>query len=249
MKKLKLNNKGFAVSIILYTAVILIVLILFLILSIMATITKNKIDVVDNIKEEVSGNKDKKSSSLGELILTASDNKISGIWHDSNFNIIINEKVTTEASVPLTYYYGTDSASIDTIVEDNKIAITNDTKDITYYVKGCRDVEKTVCTKTASYLVNLQKAKPDFTITGEGTTPVTAREYTITNINSLSGIKHFEYYVSDFNIEPSEDDDLLILDSALSKFTITEKGTYIYIRAVSNSNVKSSWKKYNLYVS
>lgn len=50
----KLNNKGFAVSIILYSIVAIILLIFTITISVYATNLHNKTSQVDNIKENLS---------------------------------------------------------------------------------------------------------------------------------------------------------------------------------------------------
>ena len=62
MKK-RLNNKGFAVSLILYTSVTLVIIVLILIVSILSTNWKNKSLIVDNIKKNMSGVEEKKKES------------------------------------------------------------------------------------------------------------------------------------------------------------------------------------------
>ena len=52
---MKLNNKGFAVSIILYSISAVIVLILILILAVDKANVRNEINMSDKIKEELSG--------------------------------------------------------------------------------------------------------------------------------------------------------------------------------------------------
>lgn len=49
-----LNNKGFAISIILYSISAIIVVILLMILAVNATNTHNKDNMVDEIKQKVS---------------------------------------------------------------------------------------------------------------------------------------------------------------------------------------------------
>ncbi len=51
----KLNQKGFAVSIILYTAATIVVLVLLLILSLLSANNRNTNSIVDSVKEHVSG--------------------------------------------------------------------------------------------------------------------------------------------------------------------------------------------------
>jgi len=51
----KLNEKGFAVSVILYASATILVLVLILILSVLSTSSKNTLNLVDRVKEQVSG--------------------------------------------------------------------------------------------------------------------------------------------------------------------------------------------------
>ena len=52
---MKLNNKGFAVSIILYSITAVVVLVLLLILAVDASNVKNSSELADEIKENISG--------------------------------------------------------------------------------------------------------------------------------------------------------------------------------------------------
>ncbi len=51
----KLDNRGFAVTVVLYTSATIIVLVLILILSVLSTNNKNTLDLTDMVKEQVSG--------------------------------------------------------------------------------------------------------------------------------------------------------------------------------------------------
>ena len=51
---MKLNNKGFAASIILYSIIAVIIIVLILILAIYATNTHNKSSLGDTVKEKIS---------------------------------------------------------------------------------------------------------------------------------------------------------------------------------------------------
>jgi len=51
----KLNEKGFAVAVILYASATILVLVLILILSVLSTSSKNTSSLVDMVKEQVSG--------------------------------------------------------------------------------------------------------------------------------------------------------------------------------------------------
>lgn len=50
-----LNNKGFAISVILYSISAIIVVVLFLILSVVASNVHNTSDMAEQIKKEISG--------------------------------------------------------------------------------------------------------------------------------------------------------------------------------------------------
>lgn len=50
-----LNNKGFAVSIILYSISAIIIVVLLLILAVSATNAHNTRDISDKVKQEISG--------------------------------------------------------------------------------------------------------------------------------------------------------------------------------------------------
>lgn len=51
---MKLNNKGFAASIILYSIVAVIVIVLIVILSVYATNVHNKTSLADEVKENIA---------------------------------------------------------------------------------------------------------------------------------------------------------------------------------------------------
>lgn len=51
----RMNNKGFAVSVVLYASATIIVLVLLLILSVLSTTSKNTYDLGEMVKEQVSG--------------------------------------------------------------------------------------------------------------------------------------------------------------------------------------------------
>ena len=69
---MKLNNKGFAVSIILYSIIVVIILVLTLILSVYATNIRNKISLADNVKGRII---DKEVIDLDTLSAHVSINK------------------------------------------------------------------------------------------------------------------------------------------------------------------------------
>lgn len=247
MKKKVLNNKGFAVSMIIYTSVTLVVLILILIVSILSTGFQSKNLIVDDIKEEVSGTLDKKSESLGDIIITTSDSKMSGQWHTADFNLIFSKPAQngTEVSFPVTYYYGTSVDDVNTVLSGNTLSVTSDTEGTSYFVRACRGSGKDVCSKVGTYLVRMDKLPPTIEVTGASTTWATSRTLNVT-FTALSKIAYYEYYVSDFTNTPTELDELKTFTS--NQIVINEPGKYIFIRPINGATVKGDWKPYNLYV-
>lgn len=247
MKKRFLNNKGFAVSMILYAAVTLVVLILILIISILSTEWKSKSLIVDTIKKEVSGIEDKKSESLGNIIITSSDNKKSGEWHTTNITLNLSKPTQngTEITAPITYYYGTSSNNVNTKLAGNKISITQNTTATNYYVRACRDSNKYVCSKIGVYLVKMDKDKPTISVSGTSTTWSNSKTLTITP-TSLSGISYYEYYVTDSTDTPTSLDEIKTFTE--NQIIINEKGQYIFIRPINKAGIKGNWNYYNLYV-
>ena len=247
MKKRVLNNKGFAVSLVLYTSVTLVVLILILIISILSTGWKSRSLIVDDIKKEVSGVEYKKFQSLGDIIITASDNKTSGQWHTTNIELTFSKPTQngTEVNFPVTYYYGTSSDSINTKLTNNKISVTDNTDGTNYFVRACRGTTKDVCSKVGVYLVKIDKEPPTITVAGASTTLATSRTLTITP-TSLSQIAYYQYYVSNFTDMPSDNDEIKTFSE--NQVIISDVGTYIFIRPVNKAGVKGSWSRHNLYV-
>lgn len=239
----KINNKGFAASVVLYAAVTLVALILFLILSVLSTSLNNKNLIVDDIKKEVSGSENTKAESLGNVTIIASDNKGSGEWHTTG--ITLNFSMPTSVSSPVTYYYGTSTDDITNIVSGDKISISTDTTGITYYIKACRDSNMEVCGTPSAYLVKIDKELPTITVDGTSTTWETSRTLTITP-TALSGISYYQYFVTDSTSIPLDTDEINTTSSNTLK--ITEQGQYIFIRAINNANNKGTWEYYDLYV-
>lgn len=247
MKKKMLNNKGFAVSIILYTAVTLVVLVLILIISILSTVWKSKSLIVDDIKKDVSGIENKRTEALGDIIITASDNKTSGEWHSSNFTLSFSKPMQngTELTFPVTYYYGTSVNAINTKLDTNSIAINTNTSGVNYYIRACRGTSKDICSKVGVYLVKVDKDKPTINVSGASNTWASSRTLTITP-TSLSGIAYYDYYVANSTDIPKENDELHTFTE--NTITITELGQYVFIRAVTSAGIKGNWNYYNLYV-
>ena len=248
MKKLsKLNNKGFAVSVILYTSVALVVLILFIIVSILSTNNKNKTLISDSIKKDVSGIEEKDTSAiLGLINVSASDNVSSGLWHMDSFtlNLSMPESSGVTINFPITYYYGTSMNSINEKAENGIIEINDNTDGTTYYVKACRTGSMGICTEVGKYIVRLDKTNPDFTASGDSTKWSDSRTLTI-NPDSMSGISYYEYYITDWEEIPNEEEYETFKEN---KKTFNQTGKYVYLRATNNLGRKSSWKKYDIYV-
>lgn len=247
MKKKVLNNKGFAVSAILYTAVTLVVLVLILIISILSTIWKSKSLIVDDIKKDVSGIENKRTESLGDVIITSSDNKTSGEWHSSSFTLNFSKPMQngTELTFPVTYYYGTSANAINTKLDNNNITINTNTSGVNYYVRACRGTSKDICSKVGVYLVRLDNDIPTIDVSGTSTTWEPSRTLTISP-TSLSGIAYYQYYVADSIDTPTENDEIHTFTE--NTITVTESGQYIFIRAVNIAGVKGTWNYYDLYV-
>lgn len=244
MKK-RLNNKGFAVSLILYTSVTLVIIVLILIVSILSTNWKNKSLIVDNIKKNMSGVEEKKKESLGSVIVTASDNIASGNWHKDEFTLDLSKSSNISINFPISYYYGYSLDSINHKVDDDKIYIQDNTKGKIYYIKACRTGHLDVCTDVSQYIVRMDKDNPDFYATGESNTWKQSATFDIT-ATSICGIAYYEYYVSDWDFEPNEDYSLETFTD--NTVTLDDTGKFIYIRAVDNLGKKSKWKLYDLYV-
>ena len=86
-------------------------------------------------------------------------------------------------------------------------------------------------------------------VSGGGATYAISRSFTLTApTNSPSGIKEYEYYISNSTAKP----DKTITATSTSKSTdirITNNGKYIYFRAVNNVGTKGEWTTYqNLFV-
>lgn len=247
MKKHILNNRGFAVSVILYSSVTLVVLILFLIISILSTNLTNKKLIVDDIKKSVSGVIDKETETLGNVTISSSDNKLSGDWHTGSFKLTFSmiEKDGVNYNFPIVYYYGTSSQSINNKIDGNELEITEDTTGTTYYVRACKTGNDVLCTNIAKYVVKTDKNIPKFTLTGDSTNWTSTKTLKLIP-DSISGIAYYEYYITDWEFEPTDLD--ITKKSIENNITITESGKYIYIRAINKVGNKSKWQLYNLFV-
>ena len=227
MKKHILNNRGFAVSVILYSSVTLVVLILFLIISILSTNLTNKKLIVDDIKKSVSGIIDKDTETLGNVTISSSDNKLSGDWHTGSFKLTFSmiEKDGVNYNFPIVYYYGTSSQSINNKIDGNELEITEDTTGTTYYVRACKTGNDVLCTNIAKYVVKTDKNIPKFTLTGDSTNWTSTKTLKLIS-DSISGIAYYEYYITDWEFEPTDLD--ITKKSIENNITITEPGKYIY---------------------
>lgn len=247
MKKHILNDRGFAVSVILYAAVTLAVLVLFLIISILSTSLNNKKLIVDDIKKDVSGMIDKETETLGNITISSSDNKLSGEWHTGSFKLTFSmpEKNNENYNFPIVYYYGTSSQSINNKIDGNELEINDNTSGTTYYIKACKTGNNALCTSVAKYVVKTDKTSPKFTVTGDSTSWSSTKTLKLIP-ESISGIQYYEYYITDWEFEPTDSD--ITQKSTKNSIVITEPGKYIYIRAINKVDNKSKWQLYNLFV-
>lgn len=101
---MKLNNKGFAISIILYSMIAVITLVLLLIVTIYATNVHNKLSQADRVKQKISGletlnNRILNDNSLLEVTITltnTSRNDVSGLY----------KSIATTSGQPTYYFRG-----------------------------------------------------------------------------------------------------------------------------------------------
>lgn len=89
-------------------------------------------------------------------IITASDDKSSGKWHNKNFNLIITNN-DTNATATITY--GTNENNLNNDYTD-PISVTTETKNTTYYAKACIGNN---CSSVVKYEVKLDKTRPNIT--------------------------------------------------------------------------------------
>lgn len=247
MKKRGLNNYGFAVSVVLYAAVTLVALILFLIVSILSTSLNNKNLIVDDIKKDISIVADSETETLGNITITSSDSIQSGDWHTGDFTLTFSEPEKSGESYdfPIVYYYGTSPQLINQKLSSNEININSDTAGTTYYIKACKSGNDILCSSVAKYTVKIDKTTPKITVSGSSETWTSSKELKITP-ESVSGIYYYEYYITDYEFEPTIYDVVQI--STSNTITISDPGKFIYIRATNKVNNKSEWQLYNLYV-
>lgn len=89
-------------------------------------------------------------------IITASDDKSSGKWHNKNFNLIITNNDTNATA---TIKYGTNENNLNNDYTD-PVSVTTETKNTTYYAKACIGNN---CSSVVKYEVKLDKTRPNIT--------------------------------------------------------------------------------------
>lgn len=89
-------------------------------------------------------------------IITASDDKSSGKWHNKNFNLIITNNDTNATA---TIKYDTNENNLNNDYTD-PISVTTETKNTTYYAKACIGNN---CSSVVKYEVKLDKTRPNIT--------------------------------------------------------------------------------------
>lgn len=89
-------------------------------------------------------------------IITASDDKSSGKWHNKNFNLIITNNDTNATA---TIKYGTNENNLNNDYTD-PVSVTTETKNTTYYARACIG---NTCSSVVKYEVKLDKTRPNIT--------------------------------------------------------------------------------------
>lgn len=89
-------------------------------------------------------------------IITASDDKSSGKWHNKNFNLIITNNDTNATA---TIKYGTNENNLNNDYTD-PVSVTTETKNTTYYARACIGNN---CSSVVKYEVKLDKTRPNIT--------------------------------------------------------------------------------------
>lgn len=89
-------------------------------------------------------------------IITASDDKSSGKWHNKNFNLIITNN---DANATATIKYGTNENNLNNDYTD-PVSVTTETKNTTYYARACIGNN---CSSVVKYEVKLDKTRPNIT--------------------------------------------------------------------------------------
>lgn len=90
-------------------------------------------------------------------IITASDDKSSGKWHNKNFNLIITNN---DANATATIKYGTNENNLNNDYTD-PVSVTTETKNTTYYARAC--IGNNNCSSVVKYEVKLDKTRPNIT--------------------------------------------------------------------------------------
>lgn len=90
-------------------------------------------------------------------IITASDDKSSGKWHNKNFNLIITNNDTNATA---TIKYGTNENNLNNDYTD-PVSVTTETKNTTYYAQAC--IGNNNCSSVVKYEVKLDKTRPNIT--------------------------------------------------------------------------------------
>lgn len=89
-------------------------------------------------------------------ILTASDGKSSGEWHNANFTLS-----ASGVSGSVKYYYGTSPYNINST---SRPSVSSETSGDTHYAKACWSNNSNLCSSSAQYLAKLDKTPPVCTV-------------------------------------------------------------------------------------
>ena len=103
---MKLDNKGFAVSIILYSMIIVITIVLLLIVSIYATNVHNKLSQADRVKEKISGLQTLTNKIMGDNEVIATSPNLTSSFSDGSDSSGLYKSIVTTTGQPTYYFRG-----------------------------------------------------------------------------------------------------------------------------------------------
>ena len=103
---MKLNNKGFAVSIILYSIIAVIILTLLLILVIYTTNIRTKMSLSDHIKEKISGTQTLANKILGDNDVISAIPNTTTVFNESSDRSGLYKSLATNSGKPTYFFRG-----------------------------------------------------------------------------------------------------------------------------------------------
>ena len=103
---MKLNNKGFAVSIILYSMIAVITIVLLLIVSIYATNVHNKLTQADRVKEKISNLQTLTNKILGDNNIITTATTLTNSSNNTSDRAGLYKSIVTTSGQPTYYFRG-----------------------------------------------------------------------------------------------------------------------------------------------